>query len=100
VEDFAGCVFAEDTEAGSFFAWKFSLVIVVADLSIGYLVFGERDLEIEVEIGGVGRNPFEASAHTFFEGFDLRNWRARNGAEGNVASVQMRDAAVKMIAEE
>src|SRR4029434_774573 len=44
---------------------------IVADVSTGEVLLGERDSVVEVEVAAIGRHPLEAPAHAFLERFDL-----------------------------
>lgn len=54
-------------------------------------------LEVIVELGFVGRNPWELPAHSFLKGFDFGNRRPGNSGKGDVALRQMHKCAVRVI---
>src|SRR5258707_11865165 len=53
---------------------------------------------VKIETVGVGGDPRKAPTHAVFESGDLRHGSAGDCGEGDVAGVQVDQAAVKMIA--
>src|SRR5262245_24247569 len=53
------------------------LLIVIGDASLALLLFGERDLEVSVEVAAKGGRPGERPAHPFLVGLNLRERSAR-----------------------
>src|SRR5207245_5721242 len=70
MEDFSNCVLVKNAEAGSFFAGKFSLTVVVVDLAFGHFVFSKRNVIVVVEVVAVGGDPLEVPAHALLESLD------------------------------
>src|SRR5262245_9334743 len=54
MEDVAGCVLVENTDAWKFFGWgSGNVIVIVVHVAPGYVIFRERDVIVEIEVGSV-----------------------------------------------
>ena len=97
MEDIAGIVAIEYAEAGGLLARVTLRPVVVVSVPFRHLLLGEGHAIVEVEIVPKGRHPLEPPAHTFLEGLDLAEGRARDGDEGHVPMGEMHQGASGMI---
>src|SRR5215470_13987128 len=100
VENISSGVFVKRTEAGPFFNFERDRVEIVVWLALFDVRPCERNFVVEIEVVLVRREPFKFPAHALLECLNLRERRARNDKEGDVARVQVRNGAVKMIGEQ
>src|SRR5579863_3248987 len=74
--------------------------IVVVDLALGHVVFGETHVIIVVEVAAVGRYPVEAPTHALFVRFDFSERCARDRDEGYIVMCDMLIGTIDMVGKE
>jgi hypothetical protein len=71
--------------------------IVVFDAALAQLLFGERDVEVEIEIAAMRGGPGKRPAHSLLVGLQLRERRPRHHRECDIVVFQMQRDTIESI---